>query len=136
MDPPEYYGLVPASPSSHSSRNSDSGGNDTGNSSGGGLQAAAAAAGGRRQGMRNSVPPLRLLSYENSVRQFVDAAEAERYPGSNMPLLEKNWLGMSYQLQALRWVKLGEGEAGVCGLCSPHSLGLHTPLCGRFHLRR
>ncbi|KAI3438688.1 hypothetical protein D9Q98_001108 [Chlorella vulgaris] len=102
MDPPEYYGLVPASPSSHSSRNSDSGGNDTGNSSGGGLQAAAAAAGGRRQGMRNSVPPLRLLSYENSVRQFVDAAEAERYPGSNMPLLEKNWLGMSYQLQALR----------------------------------
>lgn len=48
--------------------------------------------------------PLRLLAYENSVLSFVAEAERKQYgsQGRRMPLFEKHWLGMSYQLAALR----------------------------------
>ena len=65
---------------------------------------AAVAGGAVAPDARNSIPALHLLTYDNGVRAFVDEAEAQHYPGAKMPLFEKNWLGMSCQLQALRWV--------------------------------
>ncbi|KAL4437974.1 hypothetical protein ABPG77_004195 [Micractinium sp. CCAP 211/92] len=47
---------------------------------------------------------LRLLTYQNPVLSFVTEAERELYApqGRRMPLFEKHWLAMSYQLAALR----------------------------------
>ena len=81
MDPPEYYGALPAAAS--------------GSSSGGG--------GG---GSSGSTMGLRFLAYENNVLPWVGEVERQRYPGGGsgprMPLLEKHWLALSYQLLAFR----------------------------------
>jgi hypothetical protein len=72
---------------------------------------------------------LKLLAYDNAVLEFVAEQERQRYGGaaagtagaaggtsgaaaggsagggsSSMPLLEKHWLGMSFQLAAFRLV--------------------------------
>ncbi|KAL4422581.1 hypothetical protein ABPG75_008778 [Micractinium tetrahymenae] len=49
-------------------------------------------------------PSLKFLTWENDVQAFVARQEEERYgsKGHGAPLMEKNWLGLSYQLQALR----------------------------------
>ena len=63
-----------------------------------GAPAPAGALGGAGAGAQ----PLQLLAYELDVAAFVAEAERRRYPGARMPLFEKNWLGMSFQLAALR----------------------------------
>lgn len=93
MDPPAYYGATDSS-----------GTLEAGSSAGimaGSAAVAAMEAGGGPGGARFA---LRLLTYANDVRQFVELQERERYGGSGhgMPLMEKNWVGMSYQLQMLR----------------------------------
>lgn len=50
----------------------------------------------------NGGPPQLFLTYDNGVHAFVAAQAAARYPGGAMPLLERQWLGMSYQIAAFR----------------------------------
>lgn len=94
MDPPEYYGAGTA-----------------GAAGGGGtaLTAAGAAGGGAAAG------GLRFLAYDNGVVQWVAEMERRRYGarGARMPLLEKHWLAMSYQLMAFRRARAGWRRAAA-----------------------
>lgn len=58
------------------------------------------------------LPPKQVFSWENDVLSFVTAHERELYGGwqHGMPIFEKNWLAMSYQLHAFR-------QATLVGLC-------------------
>lgn len=48
--------------------------------------------------------PLKLLTYENGVAEFVEDVAKQRYPGAvEMPLFYKMWLAMTYQIAAFRW---------------------------------
>eukprot|EP00887_Chlorella_sp_A99_P000964 scaffold5.g964.t1 len=78
VDPPSYYGASGAP--------------------------AAAAAAGSSGAAPNTTAPLRLLTYANDIKRFVARAERRRYGGTKqgMPLLEKHWLGMGYQLAVFR----------------------------------
>ena len=97
VDPPEYYGRVPP-----------------------GLEGPAA---GRLASTGDF--PLKALAYggEGEVLAFVEGQERARYgpsgTGHGMPLMEKHWLGMSYQLAAFR---RGRRCAGLAGL-APCPLG-------------
>ena len=42
---------------------------------------------------------------------------AARYPGGAMPLLERQWLGMSYQIAVFRWDLMH--SAALCLLMVP-----------------
>ena len=126
MDPPEYYG-APSSSSSTSGTSSGGGGSSSTSDSGGGSSSS----------MRGS---LKLLAYDNAVLEFVSELERQRYGGAaagtagaaggaaaaaaggstgggggSMPLFEKHWLGMSFQLAAFRLV----GGGSPAGLQQP-----------------
>lgn len=46
----------------------------------------------------------RVCSWQNDVKDFVAARERELYANRQhgMPIFEKNWIALSYQLQTLR----------------------------------
>ena len=108
MDPPSYYcgggnmgssgGSSSGSGSSTSTSSSSSSGGGGSSRENGKVEASSRSGGGGGDS-------LWLLTYENGAPQFVAGVEQQRYGGpGRMPMFEKHWLGMSYQLMAFRWV--------------------------------